>query len=153
MSDLNVTSNINLESEILQLCLQFSNGLSDKILEDTFPNITAEQRLHAINHLLSTNKIDLLKSAKQSDTFLYRLKDTTNTSQNGITDQMEKMVYQVIRESATFGIYTNEIKFKTKLSPTMLNKTLKSLENKKIIKAVKSIRANKRKVEVLFLIW
>lgn len=134
---------IDLESEILQLCHQYPNGLTDKILENIFPNITAEQRLHAINHLLKSNKIDLLKS---SNTFVYRLKDTTNLSPNGITDQMEKTVYQVIKESGNLGIWTREIKIKTQLSPTILNKVLKSLESKKIIKSVKSVHANKKKV-------
>jgi DNA-directed RNA polymerase III subunit RPC6 len=38
------------------------------------------------------------------------------------------------------------IRYKTQLSETLLNKTLKSLESKKLIKAVKSVQANRKKV-------
>ncbi|CAF3335739.1 unnamed protein product [Rotaria sp. Silwood2] len=147
---------INLESEILQLCLQFPNGVSDKILENSFRSVTLEQRVSAINHLLSLNKIDLLKSSNEPGTYLYRIRDPMNKSNssisigNGVTDQMERTVYQVVKESGNLGIWMRDIRFKIQLSPTILNKTLKSLENKKLIKAVKSVHANKRKVYMLY---
>jgi DNA-directed RNA polymerase III subunit RPC6 len=144
---------VNLESEILQLCLQFPNGVSDKILENSFRNITIQQRLTAINRLLSLQKIDLLKSSSEPGTFLYRIRDTNNTSRssitigNGPTDQMEKIVYQIVKESGNLGIWMRDIRIKTQSSQTILNKTLKSLESKKLIKAIKSVRANKKKVK------
>ena len=144
---------VNLESEILQLCLQFPNGVSDKILENSFCNVTLHQRVSAINRLLSLNKIDLLKSSNEPGTFLYRIRDATSQLNSsisigsGVTDQMEKTVYQLVKESGNLGIWIRDIRFKTQLSQTILNKTLKSLESKKLIKAVKSVHANKKKVK------
>ncbi|CAF0734170.1 unnamed protein product [Adineta ricciae] len=147
---------VNLESEILQLCLQFPNGVTDKILENSFRSVTMQQRVSALNRLLSLNKIDLLKSATESGTFLYRIRDTTSASGSSIsvggttTDQMERVVYQLVKESGTLGIWMRDIRTKTKLSQTILNKTLKSLESKKLIKAVKSVHASKKKVYMLY---
>ncbi|CAF4900639.1 unnamed protein product, partial [Rotaria socialis] len=56
---------VNLESSIIQLCLQFPNGVSDKILENSFRSVTMQQRVSALNRLLSLNKIDLLKSSSE----------------------------------------------------------------------------------------
>ncbi|CAF3547306.1 unnamed protein product, partial [Rotaria sp. Silwood1] len=136
---------INLESEILQLCLQYPNGVSNKILENSFPNVTLEQRVNALNRLSSLQKIDFLKSLNESSSFIYRIRDPMNKSNssisigNEITDQMERTVYQVVKESGNLGIWIRDIRFKIQLSPTILNKTLKSLENKQLIKAVKSV--------------
>ncbi|CAF1103780.1 unnamed protein product [Rotaria sordida] len=147
---------INLESEILQLCLQFPNGVSNKILENSFPNITLEQRVNAINRLLALHKIDLLTSSTEPGTYIYRIRDQINKSNssisigNEITDPMERTVYQIVEESGNLGIWMRDIRFKVKLSPTILNKILKSLESKKLIKAVKSVHANKKKVYMLY---
>ena len=143
---------VNLESEIIQLCLQYPNGVSDKILENSFRSVTMQQRVSALNRLLSLNKIDLLKSTTDAGTFLYRIRDTSNATSSSIsiggsaTDQMERVVYQLVKESESSGIWMRDIRTKTKLSQTILNKTLKSLESKKLIKAVKSVHASKKKV-------
>jgi DNA-directed RNA polymerase III subunit RPC6 len=144
------TSTVDLESDILQLCLQFPNGVSDKILENSFPYVTVQQRLSAINRLLSLNRIDLLRPSNAPGTFIYRIRDTTNTSHNETTDQKEKAVYQLVKENGNLGIWMRDIRFKTKLSPIILSKILKSLESKKLIKAVKSVHANKKKVKDCF---
>jgi len=137
---------VNLESDILQLCLQFPNGVSDKILENSFRHVTVQQRLSAINRLLSLNRIDLLRPSDAPGTFICRIRDTNNTSRNETIDQKEKAVYQLVKENGNLGIWMRDIRFKTKLSPIILSKTLKSLESKKLIKAVKSVHANKKKV-------
>ncbi|CAF1133001.1 unnamed protein product [Rotaria sp. Silwood1] len=98
---------IHLESEILQLCRQFPNGVSDKRLENSF----------------------------QPSTYIYRIRDPMNKSNssisigNGIADPMERTVYQIVEESGNLGIWMRDIRLKIKLSPTILNKTLKSLES------------------------
>lgn len=143
---------VNLESAIIQLCLQFPKGVTDKILENSFRTVTIQQRVSALNRLLSLNKIDLLKSTTEPGTLLYRIRDTNNALGSSITtsgvasDQMERVVYQLVKESGSLGIWMRDIRTKTKLSQTILNKTLKSLESKKLIKAVKSVHASKKKV-------
>jgi DNA-directed RNA polymerase III subunit RPC6 len=145
---------VNLESAIIQLCLQFPNGVTDKILDNSFRTVTVKQRLSALNRLLSLNKIDLLKSSTEPGTLLYRIRDTSNATSSSISigsgsiDQMERVVYQLVKESGNVGIWMRDIRMKTKLSQTILNKTLKSLESKKLIKAVKSVHASKKKVDI-----
>jgi DNA-directed RNA polymerase III subunit RPC6 len=143
---------INLESSIVELCLQFPNGVTDKILENSFRTVTPQQRVSAINRLLSLGKIDLLKSSTEPNTFQYRIRDSSNAPGSSIsvggsaTDRMERVVYQLVKESGNLGIWMRDIRIKTQLSQTVLNKTLKSLESKKLIKAVKSVHASKKKV-------
>lgn len=54
-------------------------------------------------------------------------------------DTEEKIVYGLIKEAGNKGIWMRDVRFESKLQPTVLNKILKALESKKIIKAVKSV--------------
>lgn len=60
----------------------------------------------------------------------------------------EDIVLDVIREADKNGIWIRDIRSKTKLAELVLNKVLKSLENKKLIKSIKAI--SNRKLYFLF---
>ena len=74
---------------------------------------------------------------------LYKLKSNRPTIKG---DQEEKIVYEIIEESGNKGLWIRDIRVKSNLVQTQLNKVLKALESKKLIKAVKSVNANKKKV-------
>lgn len=61
----------------------------------------------------------------------------------------EKIVYQCIRVADNRGIWTRDLKARTNLHQTVITKTLRSLESKKIIKSVKSVKNSTRKVFML----
>lgn len=48
------------------------------------------------------------------------------------------------------GIWIRDIRIQSNLGLTQVNKVLKVLESKKLIKAVKSVQASKKKVYMLF---
>lgn len=60
------------------------------------------------------------------------------------------MVYQIIEEAGNKGIWIRDIRFKSNIQMTQVNKILKNLESKKLIKAVKSVAASRKKVYMLF---
>lgn len=55
---------LNAEQRILELCAQNPDGINDVILQHGMPQVSAQQRLAALNRLLSLGKLDLLKSAQ-----------------------------------------------------------------------------------------
>lgn len=75
----------------------------------------------------------------QGGTLLYKLKDPSRIQKVKGADNEEKIVYSIIEEAGNKGIWIRDIRFKSNLIPTQLNKILKILENKKLIKAVKSV--------------
>jgi DNA-directed RNA polymerase III subunit RPC6 len=141
---------IHTEQRILELCTQNPEGINDLILQHHMPQVTAQQRLAALNRLLSLGKLDLLKSSQLG--IVYRLKDNLDPSSlmTSNSDMDEKLVYTIIKESGNKGIWVRDISIKTNVKSTALNKTLKSLETKKLIKSVPSVNANKKKVYMLF---
>ncbi|XP_046849048.1 DNA-directed RNA polymerase III subunit RPC6-like isoform X1 [Xenia sp. Carnegie-2017] len=160
---------VDLESKILALCQENAKGITDVVIQQSMPNVPAQQRVMAINRLLSTGRLELLKSGS---TLLYRYKDAETVSLVKLSiviyvvkvsvcsccyfrkvkgfDLEEKLVYQIIEEAANKGIWIRDIRYKSNLQLAQVNKILKTLESKKLIKAIKSVAASKKKVYMLF---
>uniref|UniRef100_A0A8C3PCZ6 DNA-directed RNA polymerase III subunit RPC6 n=2 Tax=Emydidae TaxID=8476 RepID=A0A8C3PCZ6_CHRPI len=111
------------------------------------PHMEPQQRAMAINRLLSVGQLDLLRS---NTGLLYRIKESQNAGKMKGSDNQEKLVYQIIEDAANKGIWSRDIRYKSNLPLTEINKILKNLESKKLIKAVKSVAASKKKVYMLY---
>ena len=65
-------------------------------------------------------------------------------------EKEERLVYQIIEDSGSKGIWIREIRIKSNLPQQQIVKTLKTLESKKLIKSVKSVQQGlKKKVYML----
>uniref|UniRef100_V5H108 DNA-directed RNA polymerase III subunit RPC6 n=1 Tax=Ixodes ricinus TaxID=34613 RepID=V5H108_IXORI len=113
----------------------------------TSPNVEPVTRAEAFNKLLGQGKIEILKQKNQ---LLYRLKDPEADKKCKGSDREEKVVYKIVEEAGNKGIWIRDIRMKSGLVLTSLNKILKNLQSKKLIKAVKSVSASKKKVYMLF---
>lgn len=137
----------SIEQKVIALAQSRPKGISDKDLTNEMPDLQPNQRAKIINKLLSQGYFDLFK---QGGSLLYRLKDPAKAKVAKGADNEEKIVYKIIEEAGNKGIWIRDIRFKSNLMPTQLNKILKSLETKKFIKAVKSVAASKKKVYMLY---
>ncbi|ESO85370.1 hypothetical protein LOTGIDRAFT_183760 [Lottia gigantea] len=139
---------VDLETRILNLCHEKPGGINEDIIKQDMPQFDVKQRVTAINRLLSTGKLEIFKSGTK---LIYKLKDgqSSNSQMKG-ADNQEKLVYQIIKEAENKGIWIRDIRYKSNLLMTQLNKILKNLESKKLIKAVKSVAASKKKVYMLY---
>ncbi|XP_012285444.1 probable DNA-directed RNA polymerase III subunit RPC6 isoform X1 [Orussus abietinus] len=132
---------------IIALAQTKVKGISDKDIAAEMPELLPQRKAEAINKLLTQGYIDLFK---QGNALIYRLKDPSKAKTAKGADNEEKIVYTIIEEAGNKGIWIRDIRFKSNLMPTQLNKILKSLETKKFIKAVKSVAASKKKVYMLY---
>lgn len=107
-------------------------GLSDKKTQSTI-----------INKLLRDEKITILQ--KGNGELLYKL----NKGVKSKNDE-EKVVLSIIENAGNKGIWTKDIRFKSNIPAIYLNKILKQMESKKLIKTVKSVNASKKKLYMLF---
>lgn len=69
----------------------------------------------------------------------YKYKDPSKQAALKGFDNEEKVVFKIIQDAGNKGIWIRDIRFKSNLNMTQLNKVLKGLETKKYIKAVKSV--------------
>ncbi len=61
----------------------------------------------------------------------------------------ERLIYNHIKSTNSTGMWTRTIKIKTNLHQTVMIKCLKSLESKRIIKAIRSVKYPSRKIYML----
>jgi len=134
-----------IEQKIIALAREKPKGISDKDLAIEIPDLQPVQRAQIINKLLSQGYFDLFK---QAGLLFYRLKDPTKLAK--CADNEEKIVFRIIEEAGNKGIWTRDIRFKSNLMHTQLQKILKCLETKKFIKVVKPVAASKKKVYMLY---
>ncbi|XP_049784270.1 DNA-directed RNA polymerase III subunit RPC6 isoform X1 [Schistocerca cancellata] len=141
------TSTAEVEHRIIALAQKIPKGISDKDIQNEMPDLQPQQRATVINKLLAQGFFDLFN---QKGTLLYKLKDPSKNQNVKGADNEEKVVYRIIEEAGNKGIWIRDIRHKSNLILTQLNKILKNLENKKLIKAVKSVSASKKKVYMLY---
>lgn len=139
-----ITTLDDLGTLIIALASRNPGGISNDDLAKAFPNQTTQNRVASINQLLTQGFIEVLT---KGNALLYRLKDASkkSTVPKG-ADNEEKIVYSIIEEGGNRGIWIRDIRVKSNLIMTQLNKILKNLENKKLIKAVKSVNVSIYKV-------
>lgn len=136
-----------MDYRILALAQSKPKGITDKDINSEIPDLEPTKKAQIINKLLSQGHFDLFK---HGGSLLYRFKDPSKSKIAKGADNEEKIVYKIIEEAGNKGIWIRDIRFKSNLMPTQLNKILKSLETNKFIKAVKSVAASKKKVYMLY---
>ena len=129
-------------SKIMELVTEFPQGVSDKVFIANMPTVSSKARQMVVNKLLRAEKLELING---KDGLLYR-KIEPSKAGSIAGDIEEKVVYKIIEESGNVGVWIREIRTKSNLGQTQLNKVLKSLELKNLIKSVKSVNASKKKV-------
>lgn len=149
-NDNNTTSNAEVlakADEIYNLCKNAGNkGVQQNVLSQAMPNVEPKILVEAINVLLQKGSIEL---AKKGNTMVYRAKSSSSDVNRGTGDE-EQVVYLIVQASGNKGIWLRDIRIRSNLSTTELNKVIKSMESKKIIKAVKSVSASKKKLYMLY---
>lgn len=138
---------LELEDRILELCTANEKGITEQTIITDQPSINVETRKKALQRLLSVGKIEVYK---QGSSLIYRLKTNVGTSSTKGFELEEKVVYQIIEGSGTKGIWTRDIRTSSNLTDLQINKCLKTLESKKLVKKVKTVPPSKKKIYMLF---
>lgn len=141
-----------IKKEIMELIQAYEGGLSEVELSRTMSSTSVEARMNAINALTNEGKVQL---CKRGSDLIYRSIDSETLANhsaaiNSSISIEERAVYQVVEGAGSKGIWNREIRNQTKLPLNQMSKVLKNLETKKLIKAVKSVTASKRKLYMLY---
>ncbi|WFD00841.1 34-kDa subunit of RNA polymerase III (C) [Malassezia yamatoensis] len=126
-----------LEKRVYGAALAAPNStLTGESLAAELSDVAIEEQLLAINGLLKKS--------------LFNAQKGPNGIQLGTMDTNEMMIYNHIKDAKNEGIWTKMIKARTNLHQTVLNRCLKSLEQKQLVKAVKSVKFPTRKIYMLY---
>ncbi|KAK6638888.1 hypothetical protein RUM43_007158 [Polyplax serrata] len=134
-------------TQVLNIIKKYPKGINDHDIQLEVPDLLPEERVAILNRLLALGHLDLFN---QNDKLIYKYKEAAKGNTVKGADNEEKVVYSIVEAAGNKGIWIRDIRFQSNLLPTQLNKILKALENKKLIKAVKSVSASKKKVYMLY---
>jgi DNA-directed RNA polymerase III subunit RPC6 len=134
-------------TQLIQLATTKPGGISNDDIKTKLGDVSPAIRLQAINKLIQMESLEVLQ---KGETLIYRLKDPSKSAASMNMDNDEKIIYDVIAAGENTGVWVKDIRTKSNLIMTHLTKILRTLENKKLIKAVKSVNASKKKVYMLF---
>lgn len=139
---------IECTTQLMTLAKNKPSGISNDDIKTHLATFPPEVRVLALNQLIQKEMLDVLK---RGEALIYRLKDPAKkSSAPSDMDNEERIIYNIIEEGGNTGIWIRDIRGKSNLIMTQLNKILKNLETRKLIKAVKSVNASKKKVYMLY---
>lgn len=135
-------------TQLVALAKSKPSGISNDDIKTHLGSVPPAIRVLAVNKLIQQEMLDILK---RGEALIYRLKDPAKkSSAPSDMDNEERIIYNIVEEGANTGIWIRDIRVKSNLIMTQLNKILKNLETRKLIKAVKSVNASKKKVYMLY---
>ncbi|KFG25648.1 uncharacterized protein NESG_01626 [Nematocida ausubeli] len=127
---------------ILEFIASRESGVTTQEIQQEFKDMSLQDIVVEINALHADSLIDLFKTKSG---IVYR----RNTEPQSFSAPEEKIIYLLIKESGVDGIWIKDIRSKSGLHQNLVTKILKTLEQRVLIKAVKSIKQN-RKVYMLY---
>ncbi|KAG6890941.1 hypothetical protein C0995_000898 [Termitomyces sp. Mi166 len=135
-----------LESKLHQAALAAPNKeLSNKQAEAIVPDVSKRQ--NALNFLLGVGLFKSLVDSKGSVSFRAVTKSELAATKD-LTGE-ENLVLGHIKASRNEGIWTKHLKAKTNLHQTVIDRCLKTLTQKRLIKRVPSVQHPTRKIYML----
>eukprot|EP00596_Hydrurales_sp_CCMP1899_P002715 CAMPEP_0119035672 /NCGR_PEP_ID=MMETSP1177-20130426/2852_1 /TAXON_ID=2985 /ORGANISM="Ochromonas sp, Strain CCMP1899" /LENGTH=271 /DNA_ID=CAMNT_0006994297 /DNA_START=86 /DNA_END=898 /DNA_ORIENTATION=- len=136
----------SIGEELLQLLNANESGLSDEQISNHFGPRYGEL-VPILNELLSMNRLQLFT---QGGVLIYRIvQEETAAKFDGLGPE-QLLVYQVCERSGNRGIWTRDIKVSTNIPQHTLTKTLKILEQRNLIKSVRSVVSKSKKLYMLY---
>ncbi|KAG4303363.1 hypothetical protein PCANB_000264 [Pneumocystis canis] len=133
---------------VYQCCLEFlPECVTQDNIQRMLENKNVEELERVINELLGKRLIDVFVRGNQ---LIYKAVQKEEAKKISTMDGDEAMVFNHIKDASNEGIWSRTIKIKTNLHTTVLNRALKSLESKQLIKAVKSVKNPTRKMFMIY---
>ena len=124
-----------------------NQGVSDEYLARILPpSLTLNVRLEIINELLNNEQITLhAEEGEKAICYFTRVSEEEILKKRGLTSE-DRMVLQIIETAGNNGMWTKEVKQKSNLPQVKITKIFKTLETRKLIKSVKHVAHQNRKV-------
>lgn len=129
---------------------RYKMGASNKIIQDEFSKAQEKPLLvQVINELSKASKLQMSKSGVDNELYYTLVADEIAQKYVGL-DVSAKLVLQCIEKAGNNGIWTKEIRMQTNIQQQALNKIFKQLEQRCLIKPVKSVTAKAKKLYMLY---
>ncbi|KAI0305368.1 RNA polymerase Rpc34 subunit-domain-containing protein [Multifurca ochricompacta] len=135
----------SLETRLHQSGLQAGRPLTQREIDVLAPDPHA--RTESVNFLLAAGLLKLMRDTNGNLSYRAVQKNELD-AKKGLSGE-ESMVLGHIQAAANQGIWTKHLKAKTELHQTVIDRCLKSLVQKQLIKSVKGVKYPTRKIYMM----
>lgn len=144
-------ADFSAEDELYRLLQSHPQGLQDRVLMSHFPEAKKKEIESLLNELVQSNRIQIstLNTSSGPELIYKYFNEELAIKLQGLGPE-QYSVYQVIESSSNKGVWTRDIKIRTNIQQQVLTKTLKVLEQRKLIKSVRSVMSKSKKLYMLF---
>jgi DNA-directed RNA polymerase III subunit RPC6 len=144
-------SEASAEDELFRLLQAHPEGLQDTFLMSQFTEAKKKEIEPILNELIASNRIQIstLNTPSGPELIYKYFQEELALKLQGLGPE-QYTVYQIIEASSNKGVWTRDIKIRTNIQQQVLNKTLKVLEQRKLIKSVRSVMSKSKKLYMLF---
>jgi len=126
------------------------SGVSNKEIKAKFNSVDEQHFLvEVINELSLESRLHMSTSGVDNQLFYTLMSDEVAQKYQGL-DAQAKLVLQTIEKAGNNGIWTKDIRMQTSIQLQALNKIFKQLEQRRLIKPVKSVTAKSKKLYMLY---
>ncbi|KAG0201882.1 34-kDa subunit of RNA polymerase III (C) [Mortierella sp. GBA30] len=140
-------SSKELEDLVYAECVRTNpNGLTASEFSALHPETDPAALAMALNGLLAKGWIELFQVRGE---LIYKAVSKEEAGKAGSLQGEEQVVYSTIRASGNEGIWTKHLKSKTNLHEAVIKRCLRALEQKALVKAIKSVKHPTRKLYML----
>lgn len=119
-------------------------------LHEQFGKDQYRELVPILNNQVKQRLLVLLQETGPKGDLIFEVRSEEEAAKYKGLSQDDMHVLQEITASGNSGVWVRNIKFKTKLQQGTINKILRNLEGRKLIKAIKSIASKNKKVYMLF---
>ncbi|EGG21804.1 RNA polymerase III subunit [Cavenderia fasciculata] len=134
----------DIEDKFLVILQQHPTGISQKDFKDELGGDN-QAILTVINKLVKEGRIIYIQNPDGSTSYREVTTLEDQSKFKGLSAD-EMLIYQIIEDSKDKGAWTKDMRGQTNLQQVQITKIIKTLETRKLIKAVKTIDAGKKKV-------
>ena len=138
------------ESVLLSVIRKNTKGVTNDEIGTTLPTWPVERIAAAVNTLLKNKSVIVCTIGRsEGATLVYKEANAEETNKMKGLSENDLLVLQLISESNNLGIWSKDLRVRSNLQQNTMAKALKNLENRELIKAVKSVNTRNKKVYML----
>ncbi|KAJ8602062.1 hypothetical protein CTAYLR_002788 [Chrysophaeum taylorii] len=138
-----------VKEEFIAIMKNSADGVSNDELKARFSSEEFKCLPPIINELLGANRMELFK-VEGTDRLTYKLRDEAEAERLSELTSEQLLVLQVVQKASNTGVWLRDIKNATNLQQQTLNKALKVLEARKLVKTVKSVQQKTKKLYMAY---
>ena len=136
----------SMKEELLSLLGSDRNGVSESAIRERF-GANYESMVPILNELLGSNRVQLF--TQSNGDMIFRLVDEDKAVKMiGLTHE-QILVYQEIEKAKNLAIWSGDIRRKLNMPTQSIDKTLKILLNRGLVKLTRDVNRKNRKIYIL----